>query len=137
MLLAFVASAALYALGFATLEHLRHRKGPWVVEFQTDPQGRPALLVRQPRVGIEAFTLHFSGTNLPIPNLRQRWVFDTPTRRSGLPFGRVVFLDTTFLPGTVTLELFGHQVELLPRVLILDKQEEPWQRRHDLVLPAR
>jgi hypothetical protein len=32
-----------------------------------------------------------------------------------------------YLPGTVTLELFGHEIELLPRVLIIDRKEHPWK----------
>ena len=32
-----------------------------------------------------------------------------------------------YLPGTLTFDFFGHQVELLPRVLIIDKEEHPWQ----------
>jgi hypothetical protein len=43
-----------------------------------------------------------------------------------VPFGRCMFMDTTFLPGTVALELFNHEVELLPRVLVIDRQEHPW-----------
>jgi hypothetical protein len=31
------------------------------------------------------------------------------------------------LPGTVTLRLFGHEIELLPRVLIIDRKEHPWK----------
>jgi len=43
-----------------------------------------------------------------------------------VPFGTCVFMDTTFLPGTVTLRLYGHEIELLPRVLVIDQQEHPW-----------
>jgi hypothetical protein len=44
-----------------------------------------------------------------------------------LPFGELLYQDPTFLPGTVTMRLFGHVVELLPRVLTVDKKEYPWQ----------
>ncbi|HWI58463.1 MAG TPA: hypothetical protein VNZ22_14660, partial [Bacillota bacterium] len=43
-----------------------------------------------------------------------------------VPFGSCIFMDTTFLPGTVTLRLFSHEIELLPRTLIIDHQEHPW-----------
>ena len=36
-------------------------------------------------------------------------------------------MDTTFLPGTLTFQFFGHEIELLPRVLVLDRQEHPWR----------
>jgi hypothetical protein len=39
----------------------------------------------------------------------------------------LIFQDPTFLPGTVTIRLFGHVVEFLPRVLTIDKKEYPWQ----------
>jgi hypothetical protein len=32
-----------------------------------------------------------------------------------------------FLPGTVTLDCFGHEVELLPRVLVLNRRQVPWK----------
>jgi hypothetical protein len=35
-------------------------------------------------------------------------------------------MDTTFFPGTVTLRLFEHEIELVPRVLVIDLQEHPW-----------
>jgi hypothetical protein len=43
-------------------------------------------------------------------------------------------MDTTFLPGTVTLEVFNHQVELLPRVLVIDRQEHPWLSESTITL---
>jgi hypothetical protein len=35
-------------------------------------------------------------------------------------------MDTTFLPGTLTLQVFGHEIELLPRVLVVDLKEHSW-----------
>jgi hypothetical protein len=43
-------------------------------------------------------------------------------------------MDTTFLPGTVALELFNHEVELLPRVLVIDRQEHPWLSESTITL---
>ena len=42
------------------------------------------------------------------------------------PLGNRFFFDTTYLPGSITLDLFGHQVEVLPRTLILNFEERPW-----------
>jgi hypothetical protein len=36
-------------------------------------------------------------------------------------------MDATSLPGTVAFELFGHEIQLLPRVLTIDNQERPWR----------
>ena len=44
-----------------------------------------------------------------------------------LPFGELLYQDPTFLPGTVTLRLFGHQIEIFPRALTLDQKEYPWK----------
>jgi hypothetical protein len=43
------------------------------------------------------------------------------------PFGEIIFFDTTYLPGTVTLDFFGHEVEIMGRTLILNFKEHPWQ----------
>ena len=57
-----------------------------------------------------------------------------------VPFGKCVFLDPLFLPGTVTFEMFGHEIQLLPRVLTIDKVEHPWRngetiRLHEPLTP--
>jgi hypothetical protein len=43
-------------------------------------------------------------------------------------------MDTTFLPGTLTFRLFSHELELLPRVLIIDHEEYPWVPGTNIVL---
>jgi hypothetical protein len=44
-------------------------------------------------------------------------------------------MDTTFLPGTVSFtNIFGHDIELLPRVLIIDRQEHSWKTGERIVL---
>ena len=47
----------------------------------------------------------------------------------------MIFQDPTFLPGTVTLRQFGHEIELLPRVLIIDKKEIPWRAGKTVEVP--
>jgi len=46
-------------------------------------------------------------------------------------------MDTTFLPGTVAFQLFGHEIELLPRVLIIDHEEHPWHSKHATLTGAQ
>jgi hypothetical protein len=29
-------------------------------------------------------------------------------------------------PGVVTMNLLGHEIELMPRTLVIDKKEVPW-----------
>jgi len=137
VLAAFLVTALLYFAGFAVLEHLRERRGPWEVTFTSGTNGMPRLEVRQPHLGIEGVVVEFPGGVTPA-GFRKRTVrFSTPETKEDAPLGEVLFLDTTFLPGTVTMELFGHQVELLPRVLIVDHQERAWESDLRLTLPAR
>jgi hypothetical protein len=52
------------------------------------------------------------------------------------PFGPIAFLDTTQLPGTISLVAFGHAVEMVPRTLFVDFHEVPWSSGTNLVLKA-
>lgn len=133
----FAVTLVLYVVAFLGVQHLRQRKGPWEVTFATDPNGIPSLTVQQPQLGIRDVTLTVTGANLPPLDEALVLRFDDPTVRQRLPFGRVLFLDNTFLPGTVTLELFGNEIELLPRVLILNKGEHPWRSGETVQLTAR
>ena len=42
-------------------------------------------------------------------------------------FGELRFQDATYLPGTVTLLAFNHEVELIQRGLVVDRLERVWQ----------
>ena len=44
-----------------------------------------------------------------------------------VPYGRIRFQDLTYLPGTLTFDFYGHEVELLPRVLSINLKEYDWQ----------
>jgi hypothetical protein len=129
--------AAVYFGGFWATQHWRVRRGPWVVTFQTSGEGIPQLTIAAPGLGLSNVQVVFPGTNLTGANAPVTVRFDEPTRSEMVPFGRVKFLDTTFLPGTVTFDLFGHELELLPRTLIVDKREHPWRSGARLELPAR
>lgn len=122
---AFVLAAVVYAGAFYGIEYLRARKGGWLVTFQSDVEGSPALVISQPKIGISTVTLTFPGQRIPATNLARTIVFDQPI--TNVPFGRVVYLDTTFLPGSVVFDLFGHEVQLRPRVLMVDRRETPWR----------
>jgi hypothetical protein len=112
-----------YLLVFYGLEHLRHRKGPWDAEFRVNAKGVPTVTVAQPDAGLKNVSLVYHGettTNEP-----GRISFDRVKQPS--PVGRVIYEDLTFFPGVVTLDLFGHEVELLPRTLIANKKGIPWK----------
>ena len=52
----------------------------------------------------------------------------------GGPFGEWVRDDLMVQPGMVLFDFFGHKVELLPRVLIIDLKEYPWQATNTITL---
>lgn len=118
-------AVAVYVGFFSCDKHLRERKGPWEVTFQTDSSARPEVMVNQPTLRISNVKIIFPETRLSLTNLLTTVAFDSPLKQS--PFGRVIFHDLMYLPGTVTFDLFGHEIELLPRVLIIDHQEYPWR----------
>jgi hypothetical protein len=120
--LAFVVVAALYFGTFAGIEHLRRRQGPWEASFALGPAGEPTVTVAQAHRGLTTVRLVLHGeqaTNAP-GTVR----FDKV--QQPVPFGRVIYEDLTFLPGVVTFDLFGHEVELLPRALIVNRRSIGW-----------
>ena len=123
--IAFLAAAILYLVSFYGIEHLRTRKGGWQVRFRTDTAGTPSLIISQSRIGISNVTLVFPDQRIGQTNFASLVAFDQPI--TNVPFGRVIYLDTTFLPGSIVFGLFGHQIQLLPRVLMVDGKEIPWR----------
>jgi hypothetical protein len=127
-ILAFLLALAGYIVFYQGIEHRRTRNGPWRVTFTTGSGDVPTIVVDQPRLGITNVQIRFAGETLPATNGPATLVFGQPrVVPYEVPFGQCVFMDTTFLPGTVTLQLFGHEIELLPRVLVVDRQEHPWR----------
>lgn len=123
----FVATVFLYLAVFYGVEHLRSRNGPWEVTFAQDDAGPPAVVVSQPRLQIHNLRILFPGEQCPAGSRPQPVLFDKPRPVPfEVPFGRCLFEDLTFLPGTVTFDLFGHEIELIPRALTIDKQEYSW-----------
>src|ERR1051325_1119643 len=122
VLIGLLLAVGIYAGGFAFDQHLRIRRGPWEVTFTTEPSGAPAIFVNQPKLNIANLKIVFDGesaTNAPATVL-----FDAPQKP--VPFGKVKFEDLTYLPGTVTFDFFGHEIELLPRTLYLNRKAHSW-----------
>jgi len=131
---ALVLSLLFYMAGFAWIEHRRVVKGPWEVEFVSDAAGQPSILITQRTLHISQ-RLRFADQRINRTNLDVAMQFRQTV--TNLPFGEMMFQDALFLPGTATLRLFGHVVELLPRVLIIDDKEQAWGSAQDVVLPPR
>jgi hypothetical protein len=123
--LAFAIALAGYALFYYGIEQRRTRNGPWQVTF-TSVSNSPTLIINEAKLNISnlriSFPDHTAGpTNFVMVGDQPREVpFD-------VPFGTCVFMDTTFQPGTIAFKFFDHVVQLMPRVLTIDKVEHPWQ----------
>ena len=126
--LVFVAALALYLAAYSGIEHRRVRKGPWEVTFTNDASGAPMISIFQPRLGLTNVQIVFPGATQSGSNAATTLAFAQPRPVPfDVPFGKCIFMDTTFLPGTIVFDMFGHEVQLIPRVLTIDKQERPWQ----------
>jgi hypothetical protein len=122
LLIAFAIALGGYVLFFMLDHYLRTHKGPWEVTFTTNQNGTAQIIINQPYLRI---------TNVHVVLLGEH-----PTNGTGIvlfekpltpiPFGRTKFEDLTYLPGSVTFDLFGQEVEILPRTLYLNKREYGW-----------
>ena len=124
VVLVFAGALVLYVAAYSVDRHFRLRNGPWEVTFTTETNGAPALIVAEPKLKIGDLKIVFAGEKSSATGLPQRVNIDAPAKR--LPFGECIFDDLMYLPGTATFNLFGHEIELLPRVLIINHQEHPW-----------
>ncbi|MEN9674223.1 MAG: hypothetical protein RIS76_119, partial [Verrucomicrobiota bacterium] len=81
-------------------------------------------------------TLTFPGEAAParFTNAPYQRIFSQPNTNI-FPYGPVVFLDTTVLPGSVAMDVFGHLVELVPRTLYVDGHEVGWTPGTNIVVP--
>jgi hypothetical protein len=126
-ILAFLLALGCYALFYKAIEHRRTRKGPWEVTFTTVGTNVPTLIINQHRLAITNVQIAFPEQQAPSSNALGPMIFRQPQPVPfPVPFGKCIFMDTTFLPGSITFQLYGHLVELLPRVLVIDHQERPW-----------
>jgi hypothetical protein len=126
-LLAFVIALAAYAGLYYAIEHRRATKGPWQVTFTREQTGTPTIVINQPSIGITNVQISFAGSSSNLTNDPANLSFGEARRPPfDVPFGKCVFLDTVFLPGTIVFEIAGHQIQLMPRVLTIDGAERPW-----------
>jgi hypothetical protein len=122
--IAFAVTLGAYIGFYACDSRLRTRHGPWVVDFQITTNHEPLLVINEEKLGIRNVRILLAGekaTNAPA-TVR----FESPAHLD-VPYGRVRFHDLTYLPGTITLDLFGHEVEMLPRTLFLNTREQEWR----------
>jgi hypothetical protein len=121
---------ALYFVVFYGIEGCRRAKGPWEVTFSTNEQG-PLIAIRQPRLKYDSL-IAFPGESAPATNVTVK--FNRP--KQPVPFGKVIYEDLMQLPGIVTFDLFGHEIELMPRALVVNKREVRWNQRSIVLWPT-
>lgn len=125
-----------YFVVFHLIESRRHRNGPWELTFTT-VDATPALQVRQPDLGITNVTFLFPGGRTTVSLPQTIRFHPGQVAPVDLPFGRCVFLDVLFQPGTVACEMFGHEIQLLPRTLTVNRTEIPWPASQKILLTNR
>lgn len=123
LVIAFGLALVGYGLLYGCDRHLRTRRGAWEFTFAASAQGEPTLTIDQPFLGISKVRIVIKDETYE--GATQRIRFDKPGIE--LPFGKPMFYDTTYLPGSITMDLYGHEVEVLPRTLILNFKEKPWK----------
>ena len=134
LLLGGISVAAAYFILFYAVEHWRRHRGPWEITFAS-PSGTPTITINHKKLNIENVRLSFPGQSVAT-NLSETIRFnESRPVPFDVPFGQCVFLDNLTLPGNVTLHLYHHEIQLLPRVLTLDGQERAWQS--DTVIPLK
>ena len=122
----FGIAVLVYIIFYGGIEHRRTRQGPWEVLFTNDASGAPALVITETNLGIANLRISFPGETNRASN--EVLSFSQPREVPyNIPFGQCVFMDTTFLPGTIVFDLFGHEIQLIPRVLTIDKKEMAWE----------
>ena len=132
LVIPFVAAVVVYVIFYSWIENRRNRKGPWEVTFTT-ASGAQALVINQPKLAITTMQITFTGVTNSATNAVLS--FSQPREVPwDAPFGKCVFMDTTFLPGTIVFDLFGHEIQLIPRVLTIDGTEVPWESGKAIVV---
>lgn len=120
----FALALGIYAAFFALDQWWRVRKGPWEVNFRTNSSGNAMIEINQRSLGITNVQVVFQEER-QTNNANGTVAFTKP--QLPVPFGKVKFEDLTYLPGSVAFDFFGHEIELLPRTLYLNKKEHAWE----------
>jgi hypothetical protein len=133
VLLVFAVVCVGYFSLFSLIERSRGRKGPWEITFTSDTNGAPMFVVDQEYLGIRGKRVVFQGQKATNPTVRLSFK-EARQFPFAAPVGQCVFLDTSVLPGTVTLRAYGHEIELIPRTLIVDHEEYSWRSQDSVWL---
>jgi hypothetical protein len=136
-LVAFLLAVIGYTISYKSIEYARTKKGPWEVVFTNTPASIPAMVINQPKLGITNVLISFFGEPpAPADELGKISFGEAHPVPWKVGFGKCVYMDTTFLPGVITFQLYGHEIELLPRVLVIDRQERKWLSNEECMVQS-
>lgn len=131
LLIAFVLALGLYVAGYSIIEGRRTRHTPWRVEFTPETNSHSLLLTinqESLRLGPTQVRIRLApDAGLPPTNSTVRFAEPHPVPFL-IPGGSCVFQDTTFLPGSVALEIGRVPVQFLPRTLTVGTNEYSWSQ---------
>lgn len=133
----FVGTIAVYFLAFRWIESTRHREGPWELAFVGNTNSAPSVIIQQSKLGIQKMEIRFDGATWNAPGGSNSILVRLEKPNQPLPFGNRISEDLTFLPGVLTFVAFNHEIEIAPRVLVLDRVEYPWTTSSPIVLSPR
>src|SRR5579864_5198541 len=103
----FLIAVLVYVFFYTSIEHRRTRNGPWEVVFTNNTAGAPELIINQPKLAITNLQIIFSGATNAASSQATTMELSQPREVPyPVPFGKCVFMDTTFLPGTIVFDLF-------------------------------
>lgn len=134
--IAFLIAVLVYVVSYSWIEARRHRQGPWQLSFSTNGAGNPLIQINQSKLGLTNVEMVFDGEKLsPTDELTNTVIFARPRPVPfKIAFAECVFMDTTFLPGSLTFRAYGHEFEMLPRFLMLDHEPHPWKSGERIAL---
>jgi hypothetical protein len=131
VVLFFLILVVLYLGSFYGWEHWQRRLGPWEVEF-SGTNGHPVISINHPGLQIASVQLIFLEEQGAMTNSIQVVTFDQGHQQ--IPFGKVLYEDLRSMPGIVTFDFFGHEIELRPRLLVINRKELPWTSARTIAL---
>ncbi len=127
IIIPFSIAIVVYIVFYTAIEHRRTAKGPWRVTFASNGNHQAVLTIDQPALGITNAGIVIEDSASVSDTSSEVLTFAQPKPVPyDAPFGKCIFMDTTFLPGTLVLEMFGHEIQLLPRTLLIDRKEQGW-----------
>ena len=113
-----------YVLIYGCDRHLRFKNGPWELHFSRESDSTPRLVINQAALGITNVTLRLEGEIVRLDPILVQFQDSEAVK---IPYGKVLGFYRSYFPGMIRLDLFGHEVEIRQRALILNFDEREWQ----------